>query len=50
MMKASTEQLRGKYVDTGVASDEDIEAYRRFSQSTDAWGVYYATVRLLARR
>jgi SAM-dependent methyltransferase len=50
MMKASTEQLRGKYVDTGVATDEDIEGYRRFSQSSDAWGVYYATVRVLARR
>jgi hypothetical protein len=50
MMRASTEQLRDKYVATGLASDADIEGYLRFAQDPNAWGIYYATVRVLARR
>ncbi len=50
MMKASTEQLRDKYVATGLASDDDIENYSRFAEDEDAWAIYYATVRVLARR
>jgi SAM-dependent methyltransferase len=50
MMKASTEQLRDKYVGTGLASDDDIEGYLRFAQDPSTWGTYYATVRILARR
>jgi SAM-dependent methyltransferase len=50
MMKASTEQLRDKYVGTGLADDADIEGYRCFADDPSAWGVYYATVRIRARR
>lgn len=50
MMRASTEQLRGAYVATGAASDDDIEGYLRFTEDPTAWGVYYATVRVVARR
>jgi NAD(P)H-dependent FMN reductase len=50
MMKASTEQLRAQYVATGAADDHDIEGYRRFAEDPAAWGVYYATVRVVARR
>ncbi len=48
MMSASTEQLRAKYVETGLADDADIEGYHRFASDPDAWGIYYATVRVLA--
>ena len=50
MMRASTEQLRAKYVATGLASEDDIEGYLRFSEDPTGWGIYYATVRVLARR
>jgi SAM-dependent methyltransferase len=50
MMKASTEELRDKYVETGLADDDDIEGYRRFAEDPRSWGVYYATVRVVARR
>jgi 2-polyprenyl-3-methyl-5-hydroxy-6-metoxy-1,4-benzoquinol methylase len=50
MMRASTEQLRDKYVATGLASDADIEGYLRFARDPNAWGIYYATVRVVARR
>jgi NAD(P)H-dependent FMN reductase/precorrin-6B methylase 2 len=50
MMKASTEQLRDKYIATGLADDNDIDGYCRFAEHPAAWGVYYATVRVVARR
>lgn len=50
MMKASTVQLRAKYVATGLANDADIEGYLRFAEDANSWGIYYATVRVLARR
>jgi SAM-dependent methyltransferase len=50
MMGASTAQLREKYVATGLASDDDIERYVRFAGDPGAWGLYYATVRVVARR
>jgi SAM-dependent methyltransferase len=50
MMRASTEQLRAKYVATGLATDADVDGYLRFAEDPTAWGIYYATVRVLARR
>jgi NAD(P)H-dependent FMN reductase/2-polyprenyl-3-methyl-5-hydroxy-6-metoxy-1,4-benzoquinol methylase len=50
MMRESTEQLRAKYVATGAADDHDVDGYRRFAEDPAAWGVYYATVRVVARR
>jgi SAM-dependent methyltransferase len=50
MMRASTDQLRAKYVATGLASQADIEGYLHFAEDPTAWGVYYATIRVLARR
>jgi hypothetical protein len=34
---------------TGLADDADIEGYHQFARDPDAWGIYYATVRVLAR-
>lgn len=50
MMAASTEQLRGKYVATGLVTEVDIEGYLRFAADAESWGVYYGTVRALARK
>jgi len=50
MMRLSTVALEDKYVQTGCATATDIARYGEFAQSTDCWGVYYATVRLLARK
>lgn len=44
LMKLSTEQLRDKYVATGLATEDDIEEYGRFADDPDSWAVYYATV------
>jgi hypothetical protein len=43
-MKLSAEQLLEKYVETGIATEADVEAYRRFADDPDSWAVYYATV------
>jgi len=50
IMRASAEQLRAKYVATGRADEADVEGYLRFALDPEAWGLYYATVRVLARR
>lgn len=50
MMWLSTATLRDKYVATGSATDADIDGYREFATSPECWGVYYATVRVLARK
>lgn len=50
MMQQSTEQLRDKYVATGVASESDIAGYIAFTQDPDCWGVYYATGSVSGRR
>jgi ubiquinone/menaquinone biosynthesis C-methylase UbiE len=44
LMKLSAEQLLEKYVETGIATEADVEAYRRFADDPDSWAVYYATV------
>lgn len=50
MMRLSTHALRDKYVATGRASELDLSQYADFASSPDCWGVYYATVRVLARK
>ncbi len=44
LMKVSAEQLREKYVATGLVTEADIEQYCRFADDPDAWAIYYATV------
>jgi SAM-dependent methyltransferase len=50
MMRRSTVSLQDKYVKTGAATYDDIVDYCEFSMSADCWGIYYATVRVLARK
>lgn len=50
MMRLSTLTLRDKYVATGLATPADIAAYGEFAASPECWGVYYATVRVLAHK
>jgi SAM-dependent methyltransferase len=50
MMRRSAEQLREKYVATGVARGEDVDDYYRFTEDATTWAVYYGTVRATARK
>jgi hypothetical protein len=43
-MKLSAEQLRAKYVATGVVADTDIDLYCSLADDPEAWAIYYATV------
>ena len=44
LMKVSAEQLREKYVATGLVTEADIEQYCRFADDPESWAIYYATV------
>lgn len=44
LMKVSAEQLRQKYVATGLVTEADIEQYCRFADDPESWAIYYATV------
>lgn len=45
MMGMSTNQLRGKYVATGLASETDIELYGAFTADRSCWATSHGTVR-----
>ncbi|WHZ23892.1 MAG: SAM-dependent methyltransferase [Nitrospira sp.] len=47
LMKVSAEQLRSKYVATGLVTEEDIDHYCRLADDADAWAIYYATVAVM---
>ena len=44
VMKLSAEQLREKYLATGIVGQSDLERYRRFADDPNTWAVYYATI------
>jgi ubiquinone/menaquinone biosynthesis C-methylase UbiE len=44
LMKRSAEQLRAKYVATGMVAESDIDLYCRLADDPDSWAIYYATV------
>ena len=50
MMAMSTRQLRDKYLATGVVDENDLDGYLRFAADPASWGIYYATVSVLARK
>lgn len=50
MMGLSASQLGDKYVATRQASPEDVVGYQDFAADPSCWGIFYATVRTLARR
>jgi len=39
LMKMSSEQLHGKYVGTGEATGEDVEAYCNFADDPGTWSI-----------
>jgi SAM-dependent methyltransferase len=44
VMKMSAEQLREKYLATGIVGPSDLERYCRFAVDPKAWAIYYATI------
>ncbi|WP_088894021.1 class I SAM-dependent methyltransferase [Leptolyngbya ohadii] len=50
VMKKSAMQLADKYIATGAATQEDIEQYCQFAEDPETWGIYYATVGIIARK
>jgi len=44
VMKMPTEQLREKYLATGVMEHADIERYCQFAHDPNSWVIYYATI------
>jgi SAM-dependent methyltransferase len=50
MMAMSTAQLGAKYLRTGLVDEDDLAGYARFAADPNAWGIYYATIGVLARK
>lgn len=50
MMKLSTLHLADKYVATGKATQTDIQTYCQFASEETAWGIYLATVSVMAQK
>lgn len=50
MMARSTKQLRSKYLDSGLLEEEDLDCYQSFAADPSAWGIYFGTVSILARK
>ena len=44
VMKMSAEQLREKYLATGIVGPSDLERYCRFAIDPNSWAIYYATI------
>ena len=44
VMKMSAEQLREKYLATGIVGPSDLERYCRFAVDPNTWAIYYATI------
>ena len=50
VMKMSAEQLREKYLATGIADQSDLERYCRFADDPNTWAIYYATIAVSGRK
>ena len=50
VMKMSAEQLREKYLATGVVRQSDLERYCRFADDPNSWAIYYATIAVSGRK
>ncbi len=50
VMAMSAEQLRDKYLATGLVTESDVEGYCRFAQDPQSQAVYYATVAVMGRK
>jgi 2-polyprenyl-3-methyl-5-hydroxy-6-metoxy-1,4-benzoquinol methylase len=50
LMKLSAQQLTEKYLATGKATPSDIQTYCEFAESPTSWGIYLATVGVMAQK
>lgn len=50
VMKMSAEQLREKYLATGVVDQSDLERYCRFADDPNTRAIYYATIAVSGRK
>ncbi len=50
IMSSSAVQLRDRYLATGRISEEDLDGYARFAADPAAWGIYYGSVGVVARK
>jgi len=50
VMKMAAEQLREKYLATGVVGQSDLERYCRFADDPNTWAIYYATIAVSGRK
>jgi hypothetical protein len=50
VMKLSTEQLREKYLATGVVEQSDLERFCRFADDPNSRAIYYATISVSGRK
>jgi SAM-dependent methyltransferase len=50
MMALSATQLRAKYLATGLVDEAELDGYLRFANDPRAWGIYYATLGVAARK
>lgn len=50
VMKMSAEQLREKYLATGVVGQSDLDRYCRFADDPNSWAIYYATIAVSGRK
>jgi 2-polyprenyl-3-methyl-5-hydroxy-6-metoxy-1,4-benzoquinol methylase len=50
LMKLSAQQLADKYLATGKATLSDIQTYCEFAETPTAWGIYLATVGVVAQK
>lgn len=50
VMKMSAEQLREKYLATGVVDQSDLQRYCRFADDPNTWAIYYATIAVSGRK
>jgi hypothetical protein len=50
VMKMSAEQLRQKYLATGVVGQSDLERYCRFADDPNSRAIYYATIAVSGRK
>ncbi|MFO7180468.1 MAG: methyltransferase domain-containing protein [Pseudomonadota bacterium] len=50
VMSRSAIQLREKYLATGCIDEADLAGYARFAADPSAWGIYYGTVGVIARK
>jgi SAM-dependent methyltransferase len=50
MMQMCAAQSKQRYIDTGEATEQDVENYCRFAQDPNSWAIYHGTVRVVGQK